>query len=94
VQSERLGKVCVVRDGGGERGASLAGDKYSDETTSEPAIEATPQGAATSGNQFVLKGGEWHFNLDTKASGLSTGIWQLVATLSDGSQHSAWIQIK
>jgi uncharacterized protein YndB with AHSA1/START domain len=28
------------------------------------------------------------------ATGMTVGIWQLLATLSDGSQHVAWIQIK
>jgi hypothetical protein len=36
----------------------------------------------------------WHFNLDTRATGMSLGLWQLLATLSDGSQHAAWIQLK
>jgi uncharacterized repeat protein (TIGR03803 family) len=68
--------------------------KYSDSTTAAAPIDATPQGAATTGNQFRLTGGQWIFNLDTKATGMSTGIWFLRATLSDGSQHGAWIQIK
>lgn len=68
--------------------------KYSDETTAENPIDATPQGAATSGNQFVHNGGQWHFNLDTQATGLTKGIWQLAAHLSDGSRHNVWIQIK
>jgi VCBS repeat-containing protein len=68
--------------------------KYTDETTAADPIDATPQDAATTGNQFSLKDGQWHFNLDTKATGLSVGRWLLVATLSDGSQHSVWIQIK
>jgi hypothetical protein len=68
--------------------------KYSDATTSGAPLDATPQDAATTRNQFDLKGGEWHFNLDTKLTGLTKGIWQFVATLSDGSQHSVWIQIK
>jgi hypothetical protein len=55
---------------------------------------ATPQGAATTGNQFVLTDSQWHFNLDTKATHLTTGIWELRANLSDGGQHSVWIQIK
>jgi hypothetical protein len=38
--------------------------------------------------------GQWQFNLDTKASGMSVGTWLLIATLSDGSQHTAWIQLK
>ena len=68
--------------------------KYTDATTSDSPIDATPQDAATSGNQFRLTDGQWHFNLDTKGTGLSTGLWQLIATLSDGSQHSVWIQLK
>lgn len=68
--------------------------KYSDETTAAAPIDATSQKAATTGNQFVLTGQDWHFNLDTKATGLTKGIWQLVATLSDGSAHYVWIQIK
>lgn len=68
--------------------------KYSDETTAAAPIDATSQKAATTGNQFVLTGQDWHFNLDTKATGLTKGIWQLVATLSDGSAHYVWLQIK
>jgi hypothetical protein len=72
----------------------LTAKKYTDATTAAAPIDATPQGAATSGNQFVLNGREWHFNLDTNATGLTKGIWQLGATLSDGSQHHVWIQVK
>ena len=68
--------------------------KYSDATTAAAPIDATPQDAATAGNQFRLAGGQWHFNLDTKGTGMSVGIWQLSATLSDGSQHHVWIQLK
>jgi hypothetical protein len=68
--------------------------KWSDETTSEPALDATPTDAATTGNQFRLVDSQWHFNLDTKVTGMSVGKWQTLATLSDGSEHSAWIQIK
>jgi len=73
---------------------TLQAIKYSNQTTSDTPIDATPTEAATTGNQFRLTGDEWHFNLDTKATGMSTGVWLLRATLSDGSQHSAWIQIK
>lgn len=62
---------------------------------SDPAIDATPKGAATTGNQFQLTDpatGEWHFNLDTKH--LSVGTWKVAATLSDGSIHEGWITIK
>lgn len=68
--------------------------KYSNATTSDTPIDASPQDAATTGNQFRLADGTWHFNLDAQATGMSAGIWLLTATLSDGSQHSAWIQLK
>jgi hypothetical protein len=68
--------------------------KYTDQTTAGDPIDATPTDAATTGDEFQLTGSEWHFNLDTKVTGMTTGIWLLQATLSDGSQHSAWIQIK
>ncbi|MBI3853153.1 MAG: HYR domain-containing protein [Verrucomicrobia bacterium] len=68
--------------------------KYSDATTAAAPIDATPQDAATTGNQFRLADSQWHFNLDTKAAGMTAGIWQLVATLSDGSQHHVWTQLK
>jgi hypothetical protein len=68
---------------------------YSDATTFGAPIDATPQAAATAANEFRLTAdGHWQFNLDTKGSGMSAGIWLLCATLSDGSQHDAWIQIK
>ncbi|MBI2926744.1 MAG: HYR domain-containing protein [Verrucomicrobia bacterium] len=73
---------------------TLQAIKWSNATTPDPAIDASPTDAATTGNQFRLAGSEWHFNLDTKATGMSAGIWQLIATLSDGSQHSVLIQIK
>ncbi len=68
--------------------------KYASATTAGEPIDAASRDAATTGNQFRLTGDLWHFNLDTKATGLSSGIWQIVATLSDGSQHHVWIQIK
>jgi hypothetical protein len=67
---------------------------YADSTTSGTPIDTTPQGSATVGDQFRLSDGQWIFNLDTKATGMSTGIWLLRTTLSDGSQHSVWIQLK
>jgi hypothetical protein len=69
--------------------------KFSSATTSDPAIDATPTDGATTGNQFRLTNaamGEWHFNLSTTA--LSKGIWQIKATLSDGSVHTAFIELK
>ncbi len=68
--------------------------KYTGSTTAGTAIDATPQDAATIGDQFRGTDGQWQFNLDTKATGMSIGIWQFIATLSDGSQHSVWIQLK
>ena len=73
---------------------TLQAVKYSDATTSTPSIDATPQDAATTGNRFRLTDGQWQFNLDTKATGMSVGIWQLIVTLSDGSRHRVWIQLK
>lgn len=66
--------------------------KYSNAVDADPAIDATPTDAATTGNQFRLTGNQWHFNLDT--SFLSKGTWKLVATLSDGSTHFVWITLK
>jgi len=69
--------------------------KYSDLTTGDSPIDASPQEAVTTGNLFLhLTGTEWHYNLSTKISGVTPGIWQIAVTLSDGSQHKAWIQIK
>jgi hypothetical protein len=69
--------------------------KFSNATTSDVPIDATPTDAATTGNEFRLTSaatGEWHFNLSTKS--LSKGIWQIKATLSDGSVHTAFIELK
>lgn len=68
--------------------------KYTPDTAAAAPIDARPQEAAIAGNQFVLRGGGWHLNLDTKATGVDAGILQLIAILSDGSQHHVWIQIK
>lgn len=73
---------------------TLQAIKYSDATTSDTPIDATPQNSATSGNQFRLTDAQWQFNLDTKATGMRVGIWQLLVTLSDGSRHRVWIQLK
>jgi hypothetical protein len=73
---------------------TLQAIKWSSPTKSASPIDAAPTDAATSGNRFRLAGKEWYFNLDTRATGMSVGKWQLIATLSDGSQHSVWIQIK
>ena len=68
--------------------------KYTNATTAGTPVDASPQDAATTGDQFRLTGSDWQFNLDTKSTGLDKGIWQLVATLSDGSQHVVWVQMK
>jgi len=73
---------------------TLQATKWSNQTHFDPAIDATPADAATTGNQFRLADGQWHFNLDTRATGMSAGKWQLIAMLSDGSQHTVWIQVK
>jgi hypothetical protein len=71
---------------------TLQAHKYSNATTSDVPIDATPADAATTGNQFRYSG-QWTFNMDTK-QGFSRGIWKLVATLSDGSRHEVWIELK
>ncbi len=69
--------------------------KYSNATTADAPLDATPTDAATTGNEFRLSGSEWHFNLSTKGLGSNgQGIWQLRATLFDGSTYSVWIEIK
>jgi hypothetical protein len=68
--------------------------KYNNATTAAEPIDATPTDAARTGNQFKFTGDEWHFNLDTKATGMSVGTWQLKATLGDGSTHLVWIALK
>ena len=63
----------------------------------ELAIDATPAGAATTGNLFRLTSastGRWQFNLNVKKAGMTRGRWQIIATLSDGSVHSAYVDIK
>jgi len=74
---------------------TLQAIKYGNATTSDPAIDATPTDAATTGNQFRLTGTEWHFNLSTKGFGNNgQGIWLFKATLFDGSTYSVWVEIK
>ena len=68
--------------------------KYSSDTYSlgDPMVVSATD-SATTGNQFRLTDGQWHFNMSTK-SGFSQGIWKIVATLEDGSTHYAWIALK
>jgi hypothetical protein len=68
--------------------------KYSDQTTAGTAIDATPTDAATTSDEFRLTDSHWQFNLDTKATGMTAGTWLLRATLSDGSLHTVWVQLK
>jgi hypothetical protein len=71
--------------------------KFSSATTSDPPTDATPTDAATPGNQFRLTEpgtGEWHFNLDTRATNMTKGIWQVKVTLADSSVHTAFIELK
>jgi hypothetical protein len=42
---------------------------------------------------FHLTSTHWQCNLSTR-HGFSTGTWRLTATLSDGSQHTAWIALR
>jgi hypothetical protein len=72
---------------------TLQAYKFSNATTSDVPIDATPADAATTGNQFRYVNAHWTFNIDTK-QGFTRGIWKLVATLSDGSKHEVWIELK
>ena len=73
---------------------TLQAAKYTNATDSDPALDATPTDAATTGNQFRLTDSQWHFNLSTKGGGFTQGTWLLTATLQDGSIHTVWISIK
>lgn len=69
--------------------------KFSNSTTSDLPIDATPTDGATTGNELRLTDAatvEWHFNLST--TGPSRGIWQIQAILSDGSTHTGFIELK
>ncbi|HEX6045566.1 MAG TPA: MBG domain-containing protein, partial [Pyrinomonadaceae bacterium] len=74
---------------------TLQAIKYSNSTTYEDPIDATPTDSATTGNQFRLSGTEWHFNLSTKGLGNNgQGTWLLRATLFDGSTYTVWVSVK
>lgn len=101
VRTFKLGSTVPVKFKVSCSGAAVKDDahalqviQYNNETTAAEPIDATPTDAATTGNQFKLTGDEWHFNLDTKATGMTTGTWQLKATLSDGSTHLVWVALK
>ncbi len=74
---------------------TLQAIKYSNSTTYDDPIDATPTDSATTGNQFRLTGTEWHFNLSTKGLGnTGQGTWLLRATLFDGSTYTVWVSVK
>ena len=61
-----------------------------------PINGVSTDGAAT-GNRFRLTNaaaGRWHFNLDPRATGMTQGVWQIRVTLSDGSQHIVYIELR
>jgi hypothetical protein len=67
-------------------------------STTSVAVDDTPKKEpATSGKLFQLADpttGQWKFNLDTRRTGLSRGRWKITATLSDGTTHFVYIEIK
>lgn len=97
---------CCGERHGRQRGRSCSGHhvttgvhtlkvvKWTSETDSEIPLDADSDDPRTDGNQFRLAGHKWVFVLDSRDTGMSRGKWQIVATLSDGSQHTAWIQLK
>jgi hypothetical protein len=68
--------------------------KWNDETTAAEPIDASPADAATTGNQFRWAEDHWQYILDTKSMNMGVGVWELRATLSDGSKHSVFIGLK
>jgi len=67
--------------------------KCDNSTGGETPIDASPTDAATTGNLFRLTApGQWQFNLSTK--GVSKGTWKIIVTLSDGSVHSVYVDLK
>jgi large repetitive protein len=57
-------------------------------------LDAQSNDPGEPGNQFHLTGSHWEFRLDPQATGMSAGIWELQVLLSDGSTHSAFIELK
>jgi hypothetical protein len=49
---------------------------------------------STVSGKFRYAKGTWQYNLQTKQAKMEKGVWELVATLSDGSEYTAWIKIK
>lgn len=68
--------------------------KWNNATTAADPLDASPADAATQGNQFRWAADHWQYVLDTRATGMSVGTWELRATLADGSAHSAFIALK
>jgi hypothetical protein len=68
--------------------------KWNNETTAADPIDAAPADAATQGNQFRWADDHWQYVLDIGSTGMAVGTWELRATLSDGSTHSAFIGVK
>jgi hypothetical protein len=63
----------------------------------EAPINAKSADRKTSGNSFRLACsslGLWQFNLSFKNTGMTRGTWKIIATLSDGSTHFAYVNIK
>jgi hypothetical protein len=86
---------------------AVSTESTEDSTTDHPEQQSRNQMDSGKRTQKTQKGGthrseifvffcgeEWHFNLNTKVTSMSRGIWLLRAALSDGSQHSVWVQIK
>ncbi|MCI0534602.1 MAG: PxKF domain-containing protein [Verrucomicrobiales bacterium] len=66
----------------------------SDVITGAPtlSIRQCSGGTYTGGGDFQLVGNEWHFNWDTP--GRSKGVYELIATLQDGSKKTVFIALK
>ncbi len=73
---------------------TLQAIRWNTATESEAPVEARSGDTSTQENRFRLAVDTWHFNLDTIATGMGRGKWELVATLDDGTQHRVWIQLK
>jgi MBG domain-containing protein len=68
--------------------------KCSSGVPSDDPVVVVATDAATTGNQFRLTDSQWHYNMDTKGGGFSTGTWLIRANLQDGSSYSVWIGLK
>jgi hypothetical protein len=68
--------------------------KWNNETTAAEPIDASPADAATEGNQFRWADDHWHYILDTQSMNMGVGVWELRASLHDGSKHSVFIGVK